>query len=323
MVGGRSKTLKTSIIIDLCLSLGSGTPFLGRWPTRQVTVAYWSGESGAATIKAKAKAAAQAKGIDAASVLWSFDLPKLCRDDHLAAMAEVIRDRGIQVAIVDPLYLSLLDAQTASQAGSLFAMGVALAPLTEMTQPLGCTIILAHHFRKTGAPDPDEPASLEQLSQAGVAEWTRQWVLLERRSAYQADGKHSLYMRTGGSAGHAGLWGLDVDEGIRTAESPDDWRRWDVSIRPIGDIRSETRQAADTRRAEQLRQRADEDRRKMLEALRRCPEGETLTALRSLAGLSGSRAADAVRALVGEGRAESCDITKHKRQETGYKPTGN
>ncbi|MCY2987860.1 MAG: AAA family ATPase [Planctomycetota bacterium] len=148
--------------------------------------------------------------VDAAEVYWSFDLPKLCRDDHLAAMGEVIRQRGIEVAVIDPLYLTLLDARTAGQASNVFAMGPALAPLTALGQATGCTILLAHHFRKTGANDPDEPASLEQLSQAGVAEWVRQWVLLERRSPYQADGRHELYLRTGGSAGHAGLWALDA-----------------------------------------------------------------------------------------------------------------
>ena len=319
VIAYRSKTLKTSIIIDLCLSLGSGTPFLGKWATKQSNVAFWSGESGAATIKAKALAAAVAKGIDAASVYWSFDLPKLSQDNHLAAMGEVITQRGIEVAVIDPLYLTLLDARTAGQASNVFTMGPALAPLTALGQATGCTILLAHHFRKTGASDPNEPASLEQLSQASVAEWVRQWMLLERRSPYQADGRHELYMRTGGSAGHAGLWALDVDEGARTDGHQDNWRHWDAEVRPISDVRGEAKRAKDDRKAERARQRDDEDRRKMLDTLRNCLEGDTIHALRELARLSTERASTAIRTLVGDGHAEMFKQRKHTREETFYR----
>jgi hypothetical protein len=73
--------------------------------------------------------------------------------------------------------------------------------------------------------------------------------------------------------------------------------------------------------ARQAERKAD-DCRKMLESLRRCSGGETATTLRQLAGLSGLRAADALRSLVGEGRAELCEVTKYRRKEQGYRPTG-
>ena len=63
IVGGRSKTLKTSIVCDLVVSLGSGTPFLGRFDARQVAVGFWSGESGAATIRDTARRCAKARAL--------------------------------------------------------------------------------------------------------------------------------------------------------------------------------------------------------------------------------------------------------------------
>jgi hypothetical protein len=315
--------LKTSIITDLVVSLGSGKPFLGEFPAEHCNVAFWSGESGAATIRETALRIAQTKGIELAdcSILWNFVLPKLGRQDHLTALENTIRERHIDVAVVDPLYLALLTSENASQAGNLYGMGSALAPLGEIGQRTNCTMIVLHHFRKSGQPDPDEPAALEELSQSGIAEWARQWLLLARRSAYAADGRHELYLRVGGSFGHAGLWGLDVDEGLLDPDTLDG-RRWGLTVRPIHDVRDEARRAAESKKAEQAARRADDDRRRMLESLRRCPDGETQTALRQLAGLSSTRAADALRSLVGDGRAEMIEITKYKRVETGYRPSG-
>jgi len=324
VIGGRSKALKTSMAIDLVVSLGSGTDLLGHFLAERVNVAFWSGESGVMTIKETARRIAKSKDVELAdySILWGFDLPKLTFPDHLQAMADTIADRSIDVAVVDPLYLSLLTAETAGQAGNVFAMGSWLQPLGEIGQHTGCTIIVLHHFRKTGQPDPDEPAALEELSQSGIAEWVRQWILLQRRSPYQADGRHELWMRCGGSAGHAGLYAIDIDEGIYDPDKPGGGRHWGVDVRSAGDAREEVRRDRERRKVQERAERDADDRRKMLEATRRCPAGETQTELAKLAGISGSRAADALRTLIGEGRVERCEIKKHTRMETGYKATG-
>ena len=211
IVGGRSKTLKTSIVCDLVVSLGSGTPFLGRFDARQVAVGFWSGESGAATIRDTARRCAEARGVDLAETwtLWSFDLPRLSDLRHLDALEETIRGHGLKVAVLDPLYLALLSPETASGASNVFMMGSLLQGLTRLGQRTGCTIILLHHFRKGGQSDETNPAGLEELAQSGVAEWARQWLLLQRRCPYQSDGNHSLWMRCGGSAGHSSLWGAE------------------------------------------------------------------------------------------------------------------
>lgn len=184
IIGGRSKTLKTSVACDLVVSLGSGKSFLGKFDSHRVNVGFWSGESGAAVVRETARRIAAAKGVELAdcSAWWSFDLPKLCHLDHLNHLRATIERHGLKVAVIDPLYLSLLDAQTAGQASNLFAMGAALQPLTKLAQEAGVTLIVLHHFRKTGEPDEDEPAALPQLAQSGAGEWARQWILLQRRA---------------------------------------------------------------------------------------------------------------------------------------------
>lgn len=78
VIGGRSKTLKTSIAIDLFVSLSTGTPFLGRFRCERKKVAMWSGESGRNRIIRQANAIADARGIaDKSGLYLSPYLPRL------------------------------------------------------------------------------------------------------------------------------------------------------------------------------------------------------------------------------------------------------
>lgn len=320
VIGGRSKTLKTSVATDLVVSLGSGSKFLGEFDTERVNVAFWSGESGAATIRETARRVADAKGVDlqACSILWSFDLPKLTRDDHLQALAETIKERSISVAVLDPLYLSLLTLETAGQAGNLYAMGTALQPLGEIGQQTRCTMIVLHHFRKSGQPDPDEPAALEELAQSGVAEWCRQWLLLARRTPYQADGHHELWFRAGGSFGHAGLWAIDIDEGQLDPDTLDG-RRWDVGVKQAGDVRNEVRRERENRKAEQAGEREADHRRRVLVAIGDYPDGATKRDIKEDSRLNSENFARAVRQLVKECRIQKITVEKNGRKYDGLR----
>src|SRR5436190_1675274 len=51
VIGGPPKSLKTSLALDLAISLATATPFLGHFPVpKQRRVAVFSGESGRATV---------------------------------------------------------------------------------------------------------------------------------------------------------------------------------------------------------------------------------------------------------------------------------
>src|SRR5206468_1270038 len=87
--GGVKKALKTSTMIDAVLSLGTGTPFLGKFNVRRpCRVGVLSGESGRHAIQATARAVCAAKRINLAeaNVFWEFKLPQPSRVEHLAEL---------------------------------------------------------------------------------------------------------------------------------------------------------------------------------------------------------------------------------------------
>ncbi len=200
-------------------------------------------------------------------------------------------------------------------------MGSLLQGLTRLGQRTACTVILLHHFRKGGQADDANPAGLEELAQSGVAEWARQWLLLQRRVPYQNDGNHALWMRCGGSAGHSSLWGVNIDEGTIDPDTGDG-RRWEVTVSPAADARQEAQQDRENRRAAEQEQREGEHRERLLSALRANPEGDTAKGLREASGLNTANFGRAIACLVQEGRAKRCEITKRGTPYDAYKPTG-
>jgi hypothetical protein len=185
------------------------------------------------------------------------------------------------------------------------AQGERLRPISEMCERHGVCLILCHHFRKRGkthsASDWDPP-ELDDLSWAGFAEFARQWLLIGRRKAYEpGTGEHKLWLSIGGSAGHGGLWALDVDEG--PAGSP---RKWDARLLTPDDAKVE--------------KRGDSARDKLLMALREFPNGETKNVLFTAAGVRKDVIAQAVLdAMVEDGTVLVCEITKAGKTFDGYK----
>jgi len=323
VVGARAKGMKTSIAEDLIVSLGSGSPFLGEFHAERVNVGFWSGESGAATLREKAIAIAQSKGVDLAgcSIVWGFTLPKLGNKGHLDALATLIEQHKLQVVVVDPLYLSLLDATDSTRASDLYAMGAKLQPLADLATDSGVTFILLHHFRKSGQIDDVEPCQLEELSQAGVSEFARQWILLQRRSPYQSDGRHELWMRAGGSAGHAGFWAVDIDEGLIDPDTMAG-RRWDVMVKPAPDVRAEVKQERESRRAEERERREAENVQAVLHALGAAPDGLAYRTLRTQARLSTTALDRAILTLIGDKRIVEAAERGRGGTRRVYRPPG-
>lgn len=321
VIGGPSKSLKTSILIDLAISLASGNAFLGRFPVPEpLPVALISGESGRAVIQANAKQVCLAKGIPyeaAAGVSWGFGLPALTNPEHLAVLRRAIRDRGLKVAMIDPLYMSLLAGNIEVDPKNLYQMGPILDTVARTCLDEGCTPIVAHHFVKKRE-DPYGPAVLDDLAFSGIGQFVRQWMLLARRERYDPEtGVHKFTFTYGGSAGHAGEMHLDIDTGQIT-EDLDQGRKWSVLVSTPSEGRAareekerELREAREAEKAMLADQRAEQtllaNVGKVVEAIRTLTkENHVATAyqIRLVANLSGEKANVAVARALTDGRIE-------------------
>ena len=316
ILAGTKKTLKTSLLIDLGVSLAMGGAFLG-WlrVNRACRVGIMSGESGLATIQETARRICATAGYrlrDIVGLVWSDQLPQFGELAHLDALRRWISDDELEVVAIDPAYLCIPEVDHAN----LFEMGAKLRGVSEVCQEMGVTPIIAHHNKKTGKVDPYSPPELEDIAWAGFQEFARQWLLVGRRERYEpGTGDHRLWLNAGGSAGHSELWALDIAEGRRTDPGG---RKWEAFIMPASEARERAQATAEDRKARTAESKAearlDADKRRIVKALAKFPNGETAKAIRERAGLSGTRFNPALAALLEDGDVVPIDIVKSNRQ---------
>jgi hypothetical protein len=323
MIGGPKKSLKTNSSIDLALSLGHGGLFLGRFDVPEaVRVGVMTAESGAATIQETANRIAWEKNWSLENfdnVVWAFDVPQLNLPKHMAALRRFLEQNELEVVILDPTYMMMLGL--GSDAGNLFVVGEFLKSISDLIRDTGCTPILCHHLKKSVA-EPFEPAELDSIAWAGFGEFVRQWILLNRRVKYDPDngGHHEIWMSVGGSVGHSGQWGVNVDEGTPQDEGG---RRWEVELMSTSQAYAE-RAALEENVTERRKQRQQESRderqqKAILTALGSFPEGETPRVIREAASVSGAVLNVHLPRLMESGLVTECTVKKNTREERAFR----
>jgi len=324
VIGAPQKCNKTNIASDLALSLSTGCPFLGRFHVNGTfNTAFFSCESGGSVLKDNNRRVAKSMNIPPSTIhnlFYCFDIPSLDSKNDLRKIQQFVVKNKIDVLIIDPFYLT---ANLGNDAGNLFVVGEKLKPLTELMQKTGCTVVLIHHSRKnTGKKEFAEPR-MEDLAYSGLPQWMRQWILIDRREAYDGDnpGSHKLWLSLGGSAGHAGLFGLNIEEGTQDDKGG---RRWEVDVIPAQEARAESRSSQEQQKG--IREDAifETNLQKVTKALKALGGEATKSKIRNKAVLSPDKTEQALLHLVSDGVIEQIEITATNKQKyAGYKFSRN
>jgi len=245
VIGGPPKCLKTGLVVDMAISLGSGTPFLDYFDVPEPrNVAVLSGESGGAALQDTARRICRSRGIrlSACQVSWKFDLPRLSVEAECEQLADSLKRLKTALVFIDPLYLCLCTGEKPISTTNLYEVGPILKSVTDACKEAGAAPIFVHHMTKGASKvGKDVSPNLSDLAFAGISEFARQWVLVNRRSPYKPNvGRHELRIAAGGSGGHSGEWDVDVDEGVLREDLGG--RHWETKVRDaVGSCGNESR----------------------------------------------------------------------------------
>lgn len=327
LLAGSFKTLKTSIAMDLLISLASGWRFLGHFPVSSTTrTAVMSGESGGFALQSLARRVASAKGSTLAAI---GDHLRICTSvidlsvrQDLDLIERFITENEISVLAVDPAYMAMRGMRS-DDAGNLFVVGQFLEPLARIAERTGCTPLVIHHnSRGATRSNEGEPAELADVAWSGFSEWAGQWLLLARRERYDpdSDGEHRLWLTAGGRDGHSTLAGVNVTEG---RQDDPGGRRWQVTVEQASHVRRSAVESAQQQKEQDREIRREkqrqQDRETIVAVLQSMPDGETKRAIRDRTGLRTDRFDPVFADMLRDGVVEPREVKKgNGRSYEGY-----
>lgn len=163
IVAGEPKSFKSTLVMDMALSIASGTPFLGKYPVHeQGTVLYIQNENAHWIMKDRFEKMLANKGlvgkINRSKDKIQVDFPPpvpfyminqqsfmLSNEEHQEYLEETIKKMKPELVVLDPLYL-MFDGDIAS-AMDLFPI---LQWLLYLKNTYKCGICVIHHYNKNG-----------------------------------------------------------------------------------------------------------------------------------------------------------------------------
>jgi hypothetical protein len=167
--GSVYKGQKSLDVIDLGVSVVTGTPFLGRFPIGvqgSFLIIYCEGDDVELTRRIQATAASRGLSYedlrDQLHIVSS--IPKLLNPESMAQVEDEVERIRPTLWVLDPFYLSAGGADMKN----LFAMGEALGPLQVINEDARSTFGLSHHFSRDTS-----KRGIDRFSGSGIPEWAR------------------------------------------------------------------------------------------------------------------------------------------------------
>jgi hypothetical protein len=317
LIGGATKTMKTTTGIDLAISLATGKPFLGVHKVNSVErVLFFTAEIGESTARETeariSKAKEVYKDLDNDCINWQVWVPNIPDIEQLAIVEHEIKRTKPTIVFFDPLYL-MLDGNTAM---SYSENGKQLRTASQICLNLGATPAFIDHAKRSSENVKQySPLELEDISGAGKAEFFRQWILISRRRPWEPGQPHELWMSIGGSAGHASILGVSIDESVDEATGERGYKVSTESGRETRDAMAEQRQRnkeerARKQREEKLQSYCDKVLLAMLGG-----DPRTKNELCTIAGLNTTNAGSAIATLL---RSKAIETTEKKVNGRSY-----
>ena len=162
VLAGSSKAGKTWLLLDLAVSVATGTRFLN-WPTTQGRTLFVNLEIDAAFFKRRLQAVADHKGVRNLDNLdvWSLRGQSMTSETLVRALSDRARESNYSLIVLDPIYKLMVGQAENSSTG----VGVLCQGIDRLMAQTGAAVVYAHHFTKG---DQSRKKPMDRLSGSGV-----------------------------------------------------------------------------------------------------------------------------------------------------------
>jgi hypothetical protein len=317
LLGAPLKGCKSLVAIDLAVALSTAGRFLDHFPVpRPVRSIVISLESGWPVLQENVRRISRAAGAtaeDLGNLFVAIRGPKFGRPDHMQAIADSVKQTQAEAVIIDCAYRCI----PGDVASNVLSMGELLDSVGNVFEECNSTLLLVHHSPKHIPPG--DPLQLDNLAFAGFAEFAAQWLLLNRRTAYQpGSGHHDLWLTIGARAGHGGLYGVQVDEG-EFHQGHD--REWRVTVTPSKEVFQERQDTKEKEREAKRLEKLEADKQRIVLTMAKYPAGASKSFIRDASGINSNRVSLAMASLLDDGSIEQCGIVtgNRKQPQEGYR----
>lgn len=222
ILSAQDKAGKSLAMVDAAVSAASGTPWMDRYKTMsQGHVLACLGEGSERKQIRRIRAIGEHKGLsqedtDNLPIHIMLGVPQVREEDALEDIEKAIRELKPVLLIIDPFYL----AAAGIDFSKLSDVGQALQGIQRLCQRYNCTLMLSHHWNKTGNGDPHS-----RISGAGLGSWGRFLISIELPNdavtTDQATGRTTVLQRWHLKGDEVNTESIDIERTVWTDDQND------------------------------------------------------------------------------------------------------